>query len=111
MEAGKSDQSRQDSCVVIEDERINKILVSGMPAAVDEEHLEFKFERTGGRINSIEVDREENTAVIEFDDPDGRFSYILNIFCIKMPIRFPFPHPAYFTNLHIMSTRFKACAL
>ena len=93
MEAGKSDQSGQDSYVVIEDERINKILVSGMPAAVDEEHLELKFEKTGGRINFIEVDRKENTAVIEFDDPDGRFSYNIKHFLYENASSIPLPPP------------------
>lgn len=73
-EAGKSDQSGQDSYVVIEDDRITKILVSGLPAAVDEDYLELLFEKCGGSVNSVEIDREESTAVIEFDDPDGMVS-------------------------------------
>lgn len=56
-------------------ERPTKILVSDLPSTAHEDFLELFFENTrkygGGPVFNIELDEENASAVIEFEDPDG----------------------------------------
>lgn len=55
------------------------ILVTNIPEEVDEEHLEMFFEnkrRFGDiRVVTIQLDQEEGSAVIEFENPNGNFHF------------------------------------
>ena len=59
----------------------HKILVKNFPSAVDEDMLEIFFESKkkvgGGPVKNVQLNREKNWAVVEFDESDGMhfFSY------------------------------------
>ena len=51
-----------------------------MPPEVDEEYLEMFFENTkkygGGPVKDIDIDRDQEIAVIEFEEPECEWNYI-----------------------------------
>lgn len=50
-------------------------MVSGIPSDVDETYLKLVFKNTkkqgGGKVKSVQMNEEERTALVEFEDPKG----------------------------------------
>ena len=70
------EQTREATDSIQEDSlTTNKILVKTFPPAVDEDMLEVFFESKkkvgGGPVKNVQLNREKNWAVVEFDEADG----------------------------------------
>ena len=63
---------------MISDSKTCMILVSNLPQDANEDFLELFFENRdrqgGGPVKSVEINQEDNTAIIEFQDPECRWN-------------------------------------
>ena len=71
-----SGPSRQQSTT---EEPPTVIIVRNLPPTASEQYLEMYFENTkrqgGGPVKTVEFDQEDSTALVEFEDPECKFSH------------------------------------
>ncbi|XP_053389475.1 protein mono-ADP-ribosyltransferase PARP14-like, partial [Mercenaria mercenaria] len=71
----------------VTEEKQTKIVVSNLPSSVHDEYLEMFFENTrkggGGPVFHVDIDEENGTAIVEFEEPEA-VDIVLNKCPIKM---------------------------